>query len=95
MPSKRPQKPKTTPQIAVIKVSTEREYPKLPIYFLTAIQKLQFHKFIIVKSRKREIILMEHISKSDIILSEIMRSIERINGNMAIVQTDVAILKER
>jgi len=47
------------------------------------------------ESRKREIILMEHISKSDIILSEIMRSVEHINSNMTIVQTDVAILKER
>lgn len=47
------------------------------------------------ESRKREIVLMEHIGKSDIILSEIMRSIEHINSNVSIVQTDVAILKER
>ena len=46
-------------------------------------------------SRKREIILMEHISKSDILLAEIMKSVERVNASMGLIQLDIAILKER
>ena len=47
------------------------------------------------ESRKREVALMEHISKSDILLAEIMKSVERVNASMGLIQTDIAILKER
>jgi hypothetical protein len=46
-------------------------------------------------SRKREITLMEHISKSDILMAGIMQSIENVNGSMNTIQTDIAILKAR
>ena len=46
-------------------------------------------------SRNREITLMEHISKSDILLAEIMKSVERVNASMGLIQLDIAILKER
>jgi len=47
------------------------------------------------ESRKREVALMEHIGKSDAVLNEIMKSVESINNSMGLVQTDVAVLKER
>ena len=46
-------------------------------------------------SRKREIVLMEHISKSDILMTGIMQSIENVNNSVGLIQTDIAILKER
>src|SRR5665647_653824 len=46
-------------------------------------------------SRKREITLMEQISKSDILMAGIMQSIENVNGSMNTIQTDIAILKAR
>ena len=50
---------------------------------------------LIEESRKREVALMEHIGKSDMVLNEIMKSVESINASMGLVQTDVAVLKER
>jgi hypothetical protein len=47
------------------------------------------------ESRKREVILMEHIARSDILLAEIMKSVERVNASMGMIQVDIAILKER
>jgi hypothetical protein len=38
---------------------------------------------------------MEHIARSDILLAEIMKSVERVNASMGMIQTDIAILKER
>lgn len=47
------------------------------------------------ESRKRESLLMEHISRSDALLDEIMKSVERVNNSMGIIQVDIAIMKGR
>src|SRR5665647_1066868 len=44
-------------------------------------------------SRKREIVLMEHITKSDILMAGIMQSVENVNNSVGIIQTDIAVIE--